>query len=310
MSFCRLVRLAALLLTAMTFELMSSAQSDEQTVCPEQPASAGKALLERAESLTDVGEAWGAAYTDARKLSNSCPESFEAQFFAADTAWQLAEHAEGDALYDLIGFSLHTIDRIESEWMAEEARLHGQANETFRQRREEQAERIAIIVQHFVAPQILRATSQGKYYSAFNGAFNGANAETCPYEYDFLGRVEVHSHYEQLKQILEQNSPDALTIPSIPADYRLLTLKKNCKGIAEDVKMVRGAVLTALALRAHRNPAAPMPDGSPMPDELPGALIAEALDELRSIKHLTKEGQPIFSQAELVAAQIQFQEAQ
>ena len=268
--------------------------------CPQDAAAAGEALLARAEALEASGPDWDAVRDDTVAYGNACTGSFETQFLAADTAWELADHAGAEASYELAAFILQTIRRIEDTWLTQDAGLGSMPpSQAFTERRNAEAGRVGLIVSHYIAPTILRAIGEGRYFTGFDGP-EGA----CPYQYEYLAQVEARALFGEISGILADNPGDTVTFPLIPGDYRLQVLSETCAIVRGDVRLIRGAALTELAARALDNPGAPMPDGSAAPADLAETLVEAALAELAAAVDPEGDNRHLLENARALEARI------
>ena len=278
------------------------AHAQEQSACPQDSTAAGQALLARAEALEAGGPEWTSIHDDMIAFGNACGGDFEAQFLAADTAWELADHADAETSYELVSFILHTIRRMEYVWAQQDEAVGTDASmQALEGRRIEQAKRIEPIITFFVAPTVLRAIGEGRYFTGFDGP-----GETCPYQSGFLVQFEARALFDNISGLLAQNPPDTMTFPFIPGDYRLMVLEERCPSAADEIRMIRGYLLTSLAERAFENPNAPMPDGSSQPPAgLAATLIDEALNAFNAVETMQPGNEDLVGEAVALKARIE-----
>ena len=284
----------------MTLAIAGTAAAQDSP-CGADTVATGETLLERAQRLEEGEETWGGLFEDIVTFQNQCSQSFEADFAAADAAWELADHGGQEGRYRAASFALNAIRSIETRWLGENAARNGtEPDQGDINRRDAETEQLAIVIENFIAPTILHAIGHGRYYESFDGP-----DDTCPYIFGHLAQIEARAQFDGIVSVLEGNPADSRTLPIIPGDYRLLVLRDKCFAVADDVRLVRAYLLTQLASRAFDNPDAPMPDGSTPPGTLASDLIEQAQTEIAAIDTaLVADNAFIKEEADAIAARI------
>lgn len=282
-----------------------SAATAQESLCGEDPVATGEALLARAEALEESGNEWEPLFEEVVGFENECSQSFETDLIAVEAAWEMSDHGAREDSYRAASFVLYAVQSIEARWMDEDA-IWGAAgpDEAAVEQRLAETERLAPVIEGFIAPTILRAIGSGRYYQGFDGP-----DETCPYQYGHIAQIEARAQLEGIMGVLEGNPADSVTLPIIPGDYRLLVLRDRCQIVADDVRLVRAFLLTQLAERAFANPGVPMPDGSAPPETLAATLIEQAQAEIAAMDTaLVADNAFIKEEADALAAQIASEE--
>ena len=70
-----------------------SAATAQESLCGEDPVATGEALLARAEALEESGNEWEPLFEEVVGFENECSQSFETDLIAAETAWEMSDHA-------------------------------------------------------------------------------------------------------------------------------------------------------------------------------------------------------------------------
>ena len=289
-------------LTALFMALaLASTAAAQESPCGADTLATGETLLARAQGLEESEETWEALFEDIVIFQNQCSQSFEADFAAADAAWELADHGGQEGRYRTASFVLNAIRSIETRWLGENAARKGAEPEQGDiDRRDAETEALAIMIENFVAPTVLHAIGHGRYYESFDGPDG-----TCPYIFGHLAQIEARAQFDGIVSVLEGNPADSRTLPIIPGDHRLLVLRDKCFAVSDDVRLVRAYLLTQLAGRALDNPDVPMPDGSTPPETLAADLIGQAQAEIAAMDTaLVADNAFIKEEADALAARI------